>query len=432
MALDLGIFLEGSQSTFKVKVSENDAQAQFLLDKLTSSDGSVTITETNDGGIETIDLVAGGGSPLTTKGDLFTYSTADARLGVGTDGQTLLADSAEATGLKWGTISADNMATADLTLTLARTHDLAGFELKFDNGQVTIEGAGSTSATTTLLVENSSGTDLLKIDDDGGFALGNGATYLDNTSVSIGSNAIATGINGAVSIGAGSSSAGGSSVSIGYSASTTNGRAIAIGQNAAVSNTGGVSIGGNSDTVNGVAVGDGSQALNTESVAIGNSANANAYNGIAIGAGANVTAGRSTAIGPSASVTANRGISLGYLSSVGGTYSTMISSANSSKANNVSNSFAVNCNSTDHLFFVGNTADGYLNSTGNFVFGNTTVAGSAKLAVDSTTSGFLPPRMTTTEKNAIVAPASGLMVYDTTLSKLCVYTGAAWETITSV
>ena len=63
MALDLGIFLEGSQSTFKVKVSENDAQAQFLLDKLTSSDGSVTITETNDGGIETIDLVAtaGGG-----------------------------------------------------------------------------------------------------------------------------------------------------------------------------------------------------------------------------------------------------------------------------------------------------------------------------------------------------------------------------------
>ena len=44
MALDLGIFLEGSQSTFKVKVSENDAQAQFLLDKLTSSDGSVTIT----------------------------------------------------------------------------------------------------------------------------------------------------------------------------------------------------------------------------------------------------------------------------------------------------------------------------------------------------------------------------------------------------
>jgi len=45
----------------------------------------------------------GGASPLTTKGDLYTYSTADARLGVGTNGQVLTADSTAATGLKWAT-----------------------------------------------------------------------------------------------------------------------------------------------------------------------------------------------------------------------------------------------------------------------------------------------------------------------------------------
>ena len=44
---------------------------------------------------------SGSASPLTTKGDVYTFSTVDARLGVGTNGQILTADSAQATGLKW-------------------------------------------------------------------------------------------------------------------------------------------------------------------------------------------------------------------------------------------------------------------------------------------------------------------------------------------
>lgn len=45
--------------------------------------------------------IGGSSSPLTTKGDLYTYSTADARLAVGTNGHILTADSTAATGIKW-------------------------------------------------------------------------------------------------------------------------------------------------------------------------------------------------------------------------------------------------------------------------------------------------------------------------------------------
>ncbi len=72
------------------------------------------------------------------------------------------------------------------------------------------------------------------------------------------------------------------------------------------------------------------------------------------------------------------------------------------------------------------------NTTGAIGMGTASPAASSRLDITSTTKGFLPPRMTTTQKNAISSPAEGLVVYDLTLHKLCVYTGSVWETVTSL
>jgi len=70
----------------------------------------------------------GGGSPLTTKGDIFTYSTMDARLPVGTNGYILIADSSQATGLIWNQFvaTANGGTGADSSVATGVAHVTAG------------------------------------------------------------------------------------------------------------------------------------------------------------------------------------------------------------------------------------------------------------------------------------------------------------------
>jgi hypothetical protein len=62
----------------------------------TSGSASSSTYLRGDGAWSTVDS-----SPLTTKGDVYTYSTGNARLGVGANGLVLTADSTTATGLSW-------------------------------------------------------------------------------------------------------------------------------------------------------------------------------------------------------------------------------------------------------------------------------------------------------------------------------------------
>jgi len=54
---------------------------------------------------------------------------------------------------------------------------------------------------------------------------------------------------------------------------------------------------------------------------------------------------------------------------------------------------------------------------------------SAILDMESTTKGALLPRMTTSQKNAITTPATGLIVYDTDLLSFYQYNGTAWTIV---
>jgi hypothetical protein len=84
-----------------------------------------------------------------------------------------------------------------------------------------------------------------------------------------------------------------------------------------------------------------------------------------------------------------------------------------------------NAGGTDIHYWNGSTyvAGLRLNNNANVLINTTTDVASSKLTIESTTQGFLPPRMTTTQKNAIATPAAGLVVYDTDLNQLCTYDG---------
>ncbi len=69
---------------------------------------------------------------------------------------------------------------------------------------------------------------------------------------------------------------------------------------------------------------------------------------------------------------------------------------------------------------------------GSLGIGVSSPATAAALDVTSTSKGFLPPRLTTAQRNAIASPPAGLMIYNTTDKMLNFYNGTAWNTVAIV
>ncbi len=71
-------------------------------------------------------------------------------------------------------------------------------------------------------------------------------------------------------------------------------------------------------------------------------------------------------------------------------------------------------------------------ATGSAGIGTTTPVASAAIEINSTTQGLLAPRMTKTQRDAIVAPASGLLIYQTNSQPgFYYYNGSAWTALAS-
>ena len=70
-----------------------------------------------------------------------------------------------------------------------------------------------------------------------------------------------------------------------------------------------------------------------------------------------------------------------------------------------------------------------ITSDGQVGIGTTGPAATALLDLTSTEKGFLAPRMTTVQRDAILSPATGLFIYNTTTNQYNVYNGTLWGAV---
>ena len=151
-------FLNGGGSGGITSINSDTTAAQVIAAgtgiSVSTNSGTTTITNTASSGTT---------SPLTTKGDVWGYSSTDARIPVGTNGQVLTADSTQTLGVKWAAAGSSisfvsissNVALTDNSINSVNTG--AARSLSLPNpatmtGTITIKDVSGTANTNNITI----------------------------------------------------------------------------------------------------------------------------------------------------------------------------------------------------------------------------------------------------------------------------------------
>jgi hypothetical protein len=401
------------------KAASTTSNVYIIPTSFTSLSGSVLVNTTTDVASSVLTVNS------TTKGFLPPRMTTTQRDAIVTP----------ATGLK---IYNTTLGTTD-------TYDGATWQ-RFGQ-QTFIKGSGSTSATTSLLIQNSAGTTLMSVSDNGNISMGAGSLttftgtvanttgpmqalsfFTTNTPFNFGTASIynITGTTPVVTSGQRDGFLGQ------FTFAPTSGTAVlnVLNVSPTINQTGGAN-----GITRGLYINPTLTAaadfraieVTDGNVLIGNSASNTAKLSIK---GSGTTSGTTSLLVQNSAGTQTFKVEDGGLVQIG-----LTSFINWTFNSNTltSSQFAYIKSSNGSVLTTGAVNGGvHGNDNGGKVADsgiNIPQVASAVLEVSSTTRGFLPPRMTTAEKNLIATPATGLMVFDTDLARPCFFNGATWITL---
>jgi len=253
-------------------------------------------------------------------------------------------------------------------------------------GRLTVRGSGTTSSTTALLVQNSAATELLKVADNGAWNF-NGDGIVKGSGNTSGTTALTVQNSGGTNL---------------FRVSNDNG--ILIGTRPAA-------------TIYPTAFGS-VYNINGRGIAMSFVASDTAYEPLTLTHGNFTTTADGYIIvntigtfNPTSGTATYTGNRIGStINQTGG-------------ANGITRGLYVNPTLTAAADWRG--VEITTSTVNTVVLGKNT--GSAAVEVTSTTQGFLPPRLTTAQRDLIASPAAGLVIFNTTTTKLECFDGAVWQ-----